>query len=65
MDSHLNKHIAVAGKKQPADLVIKHAKIVNVFTKEIMEADVAICDGVIVGVGEYEGKLSMMRKGNI
>ncbi|WP_322744081.1 adenine deaminase [Enterococcus durans] len=56
MDSLLEKHILIAGKKQLADLVIKNAKIINVFTKEIMEADVAICDGVIVGVGDYEGK---------
>lgn len=63
MDSHLNKHIAVAGKKQPADLVIKHAKIVNVFTKTIMEGDVAVCDGRIVGIGEYEGKTIYDAKG--
>ena len=56
MDSLLEKHIIIAGKKQHADLVIKNAKIINVFTKEVMEADVAICDGVIVGVGDYEGK---------
>ena len=56
MDSLLEKHILIAGKKQLADLVIKNAKIINVFTKEVMEADVAICDGVIVGVGDYEGK---------
>lgn len=56
MDSLLEKHILVAGKRQHADLVIKNAKIINVFTKEIMEGDVAICDGVVVGVGNYEGK---------
>nr|WP_242699784.1 adenine deaminase [Enterococcus sp. DIV1271a] len=63
VDSHLNKHIAVAGKKQPADLVIKHAKIVNVFTKTIMEGDVAVCDGKIVGIGEYEGTTIYDAKG--
>lgn len=52
----LKKHILVAGKKQPADLVIKNARIVNVFTKEIMKGDVAIYDGEIVGIGQYEGK---------
>lgn len=55
METTLRKYIEVASKK-PADLVIKHAKIVNVFTKEIMEKDVAICEGMIVGIGEYEGK---------
>ena len=56
MESTLKKYIEVASKKKPADLVIKHAKIVNVFTKEIMEKDVAIYEGMIVGIGEYEGK---------
>lgn len=56
METTLRKYIEVASKKKPADLVIKHAKIVNVFTKEIMEKDVAICEGMIVGIGEYEGK---------
>lgn len=55
VSSLLKKHILVAGKKQPADFVIKQAKIVNVFTKKIMEGDVAICDGKIVGIGQYEG----------
>lgn len=54
METTLRKYIEVASKKKPADLVIKHAKIVNVFTKEIMEKDVAICEGMIVGIGEYE-----------
>ena len=36
LETTLRKYIEVASKK-PADLVIKHAKIVNVFTKEIME----------------------------
>lgn len=56
MEHLLKKHILVAGKKQLAELVIKHAKIINVFTREVMEGDVAICDGKIVGIGEYEGK---------
>lgn len=56
MDSLLKKQIAVAGKKQPADLVIKNAKIINVFTKTIIEKDVAICEGKIAGIGNYEGR---------
>ncbi|THE12912.1 adenine deaminase [Enterococcus hirae] len=56
VDSLLKKQIAVAGKKQPADLVIKNAKIINVFTKTIIEKDVAICEGKIAGIGNYEGR---------
>ncbi|KAF1303356.1 MULTISPECIES: adenine deaminase [Enterococcus] len=55
METLLKKHILAAGKKQPADLVIKQVQIVNVFTKEITVGDVAVCDGKIVGIGHYEG----------
>lgn len=37
-----------------ADIVLKHGKVLNVFTEEILEADVAICGDTIVGVGSYE-----------
>lgn len=39
-----------------ADLVLKHGRILNVFTEEIIDADVAICGDTIVGVGSYEGE---------
>ena len=39
-----------------AELVLKNAKIVNVFTGEILAGDVAIEAGIIVGIGSYEGK---------
>lgn len=51
----LKKRIAVAAKKVPADTVIKNGKIVDVFNHEIIEADVAIVDGVFAGIGNYEG----------
>ncbi|WP_270608605.1 adenine deaminase [Enterococcus thailandicus] len=56
MESLLKKHLLVASKQQPADLVIKNAKIVNVFTRKIMSGTLAISDGKIIGIGEYEGK---------
>ncbi len=53
----LRKRISQARGKEKADLVIRGAKIVNVLTHEIMEGDVAVCDGVIIGAGgSYEGK---------
>ncbi|MDO4565131.1 MAG: adenine deaminase [Clostridia bacterium] len=39
-----------------AALVIKNANIVNVFTEEIIFGDVAIRDGLILGIGKYSGK---------
>lgn len=46
----------IARGQEKAALVLKNARIVNVFTKEIEDGDIAIQNGVIVGVGEYHGK---------
>ncbi len=37
-------------------LVIKNANVVNVFTDEIVRADVAVYGDVIIGVGQYSGE---------
>lgn len=37
-------------------LVIKNANVVNVFTDEIVRADVAVYEDVIIGVGQYSGE---------
>lgn len=37
-------------------LVIKNANVVNVFTNEIVRADVAVYEDVIIGVGSYSGE---------
>ena len=45
-----------AGRGEIApDLIVKGGRIINVFTREILEHDVAIYDGVIVGIGTYDG----------
>ena len=49
------KLIDLAMKNKSADLVFKNAKIVNVFSHEIINADVAVHDGIIVGIGNYDG----------
>lgn len=52
----LKKLIDVAAGRVPADLVIKNVNIVDVYSSEIIEGrDIAICDGRIAGIGEYEG----------
>ncbi len=48
--------INVARGEKPADIVLKGAKVVNVFSGEVECADVAILGDRIVGVGDYEGK---------
>ena len=56
MENRVNKKlIDVATGRQKADLVLKNACIVNVFTEKIETADVAIADGRIAGIGKYEG----------
>lgn len=63
--SGLEKLIKVARGKQKADLVIKNANIINVLSEEIHKGDIAICDGIIAGVGEnYEGEKEIDAEGS-
>jgi adenine deaminase len=50
----LNRLIAVARGDMPADLVLRNALVVNTFTREIEQADVAIYGGRIAGIGSYD-----------
>ena len=59
----LTERISAACGRKKAELVLKHAKIVNVFTETIEEGDVAVEDGVIVGIGAYEGVREIDVKG--
>jgi adenine deaminase len=53
----LKKRISVAKSESPADLVLKKGRVVNVFTGDMQERDVAISDGVIAGLGpDYHGR---------
>ncbi len=45
-----------ARKLEKADLVLKNAKIVNVFTDRVEEGNIAIKSGMIVGIGDFEGE---------
>ena len=47
----LSRFLAIARGDAPADLLLRHGRVVNVFTREIIEADVAIAGDTIVGVG--------------
>ncbi len=59
----LKKRIAVAAKKTPADTVIKNGRILDVFSHEIVEADIAIVDGVFAGIGSFAGEKVIDAKG--
>lgn len=52
----LQELVAVAAGTIPADLVLKNAKVFNVFSGEFIPGDVAIQGGWIAGVGSYSGR---------
>lgn len=47
--------IAVAAGREKADLVLKNATYVDVFTGCLATDDIAVAEGLIVGQGHYEG----------
>lgn len=47
--------IHAAAGREPADLVLKNATYVNVFSNELCTADIAVAEGLIVGMGTYSG----------
>ena len=51
----LQRRIAVARGDEPADLVVRGGRVLSVFTREWLDADIAVVDGVVAGVGRYEG----------
>lgn len=51
----LNEELSVARGVKKAELVLKNADIINVFTEQVEHADIAIFNGRIVGIGDYQG----------
>ena len=47
--------VRVAMGEEKADLVLKNADYVNVFSDEICHGDIAVAEGLVVGMGEYSG----------
>jgi adenine deaminase len=52
----LQNLLAVARGDKPADLLIKNAKVINTLSYEIEEQGVAVFDGLVAGIGEYEAR---------
>lgn len=55
MKEHLRNLIHKAKGELQSELVLKNANIINVFTGEIIHSNVAIDNGIIVGIGDYSG----------
>jgi adenine deaminase len=49
----LQRRVRVAQGQEPADLLLTGGQVVNVFTRRVERADIAIADGWIAGVGPY------------
>ncbi len=63
-ERNVEKIIDIARGIEKADLVIKNANIINVLSEEIHQADVAVADGVIAGIGkDYHGHKEIDIKG--
>jgi len=63
MPSELSRRLAVARGDEPADVVVRGGKVLSVFTREWLETDVAIADGWIAGLGDYDGKATVDASG--
>lgn len=52
----IKDRIDVAAKRKKAELVLKNGSYVNVFTGTVEKGDIAVSEGRIVGVGDYDGE---------
>jgi adenine deaminase len=53
---NLQQKLAIARGEQPAELLFKNARLVNVLSGELHAANVAVEDGRVVGIGDYKAK---------
>ena len=63
MASALSRRLAVARGDEPADLVVRGGRVFSVFTREWLDVDVAVVDGYVAGLGDYEGKETLDASG--
>jgi adenine deaminase len=52
----LARRLAVARGDELADVVVRGGRVLSVFTREWLEVDIAVADGWIAGLGEYDGR---------
>ncbi|MBM2823837.1 MAG: adenine deaminase, partial [Thermoleophilia bacterium] len=60
----LQRRLAVARGDEPADLVVRGGRVLSVFTKEWLDVDIAIADGVVAGLGRYDGHETLDASGH-
>jgi adenine deaminase len=52
----LARRLAVARGDEPAELVVRGGRVFSAFTREWLEGDVAVVEGYVAGIGDYEGQ---------
>lgn len=62
---NLKENINISRGKEKADLVFKNGKIVDVFGGKLLEGDLAIHNGKIMGIGNYQGVKEIDLEGKI
>jgi len=50
------RKISLALGDAPADVLLKNARLVNVLSGDIHDADIAVADGIVIGFGDYEAR---------
>jgi adenine deaminase len=53
---NIQQKLGIARGEQPAELLFKNARLVNVLSGEIYPANVAVDDGRVVGIGDYRAR---------
>jgi len=53
---NIQQKLAIARGEQPAELLFKNARLVNVLSGEIHPANVAVDDGRVIGIGDYRAR---------
>src|SRR2546423_1639239 len=61
---HLQHKLSIARGEEPAELLFKNARLVNVLSGEIYPENVAVDDGRIVGLGRYEARKTIDLEGS-
>ena len=57
---NFEKIIDTAMEREPAELVIKNANIVDVFTQSLFTGDMSVTDGIIAAIGkDLKGKVEI------
>src|SRR5437763_16707733 len=60
---NLQQKLSVARGERPAELLFKDAQLINVLSGEIYRTNVAVEDGRVVGLGDYEARKVIDLKG--